>query len=67
MIYQYKIHNEELKNFLDHLNHFLARVNGITSYHRHKIKIPKKKLDNLSNAQIDMEERLKQLKERLEE
>lgn len=42
---------------------FLARVNKVTSSHRHGQVISKRALDNLSNSQIDMEKWLKELKE----
>lgn len=43
------------------LNVLLCYVNGVTAWHRHGNKIPKIKLDNLSNIQIEIEEDLRQI------
>lgn len=42
-------------NIEEEFKKFLLTVNCVTAYHRHGQKIPKKYLDNLSNAQLDME------------
>jgi hypothetical protein len=39
---------------------FLMKVNKVTAYHRHGNTIPKSALDDLSNAQIEMEAALSQ-------
>jgi len=40
------------------IERFLAIVNRITAYHRHGNTIPKEALDNLCNAQIELEKQL---------
>ena len=39
---------------------FLCKVNAVTACHRHGLEIPKSKLDALSNAQLELEEVLKE-------
>lgn len=38
---------------------FLAKVNKVTAYHRHGQEIPRRALDDLANAQIEMEQQTK--------
>ena len=47
------------------LESLLCKVNKVTAYHRHGNKIPKRALDELSNYQIDIEEKIREEKDRL--
>lgn len=47
----------DVRHLLDKL---LCHVNGVTAWHRHGGKIPKDKLDALSNVQIEIEEALRE-------
>ena len=42
---------------------FVCRVNAVTAYHRHGQKPTPRKLDNLSNGQIEFEEVLRKYTE----
>ena len=42
----------DVRKLLDRL---LVKVNGVTAYHRHGNKIPQKRLNDLSNFQLDIE------------
>lgn len=52
---------------IDRIELFLARVNKVTSNHRHGQPISKRALDNLSNSQLDMESWLRDLKNKNKE
>ena len=41
------------------LDRLLCHVNGVTAWHRHGNKVPEKKLTELCNVQIDVEEMIR--------
>jgi len=46
-------------NLNQKIRSFIGDVNRVTVYHRHSQTIPKKELDNLSNAQLEIEKELR--------
>lgn len=44
--------NQRLRNIISKL---IVKVNGVTVFHRHGNPIPKRKLDDLSNYQLEVE------------
>lgn len=53
----------EVQKLVKAMRSFLCTVNGVTAYHRHGMELSTRKLDALSNRQIDMEALLKQFEE----
>ncbi len=46
---------EDQKELIEACQHIICKVNAVTAFHRHGNSIPKTKLDELSNYQIEFE------------
>ncbi len=52
----------KVRELLEEQQHMLCVINAVTVFHRHHNTIPKKRLDDLANFQIDYEHKLAEIK-----